>query len=285
MNLAINYGKKWARKGRDVKVGYVYKPIRFFLITYLISWVSWFIAAYFSYQKMDIHGLFIIPGLVAPAISATGMILSSKNKNLKKEFVNKLTNFRLIKLSSIPTTLLFMPLSIVLSILISILFGQSMSQLQLAQEFSFSAGIVSVLLLIILASIFEEIGWRGYGVDSLSSKYNYFTATIIFAVLWAGWHFPLFFVKNFYQHKLVIAHIFFALNYVVSFFPLAMIIGWLWRKNGGSILLAILLHFLIDYFQEVFQITQITKCIETVVLMLFAGIIVVCNRKMFFSKS
>jgi hypothetical protein len=41
----------------------VYKPVRFFLTTFLITWISWFIAAWFSYQKgmQGLELLFIVP--------------------------------------------------------------------------------------------------------------------------------------------------------------------------------------------------------------------------------
>ena len=43
----------------------IYKPVRFFLITFILTWISGFIAAYFSYQKgmEGIQLLFMLPGL------------------------------------------------------------------------------------------------------------------------------------------------------------------------------------------------------------------------------
>lgn len=266
---------------------YVYKPVRFFLVTYLITWIAWFLAAYFSYQENgeSIYILFMIPGLVAPFGTALWMILASKNAQLKKDFVNKLINLRLIKLSSIPAILLIMPITVVLSILISTLFGQSIDQLQFADGFSFSLGFVPVLLIIILAASFEELGWRSYALDSLTGKFNYFTATMIFAVLWAFWHFPLFFINHYYQNEILRANILFAINFMVSVIPMAVIISWLCRKNSGSILVAILFHFVINLTQEALQMGQIAKCIETLVLIVIAAIIVMLNQKMFFDQS
>jgi uncharacterized protein len=270
----------------NMKAEYFYKPVRFFLITYLITWISWFIAAYFSYQKNgeSIYVICMIPGLIAPFGTALWMILSSKNKQPKRDFVNKLINFRSIKLSSIPAILFIMPITVVISILISSLFGQSIDQLQFANGFSFSVGFAPVLVVLILAASFEELGWRSYALDSLGGKYNYFTATLIFAVLWAFWHFPLFFINNYYQNEILRTNIIFAINFMVSVFPMAFIISWLCRKNSGNIVVAILFHFFINITQEALQMGQVAKCIETVVLIGIAAVIVLINKKMFFTN-
>jgi len=180
--------------------------------------------------------------------------------------------------------IVLMPVVVVLSALISMQFGQPTGQLQLAEGFSFSAGFVPVLLVLILAASFEELGWRSYAMDSLNAKFNYFTATLIFAGLWAGWHFPLFFINNYYHNEIVRMNILFGINFMVGIIPFAFIIGWLCKFNRGSILIAILFHFFINLCQEALQITQVTKCIETGVLFLVAAVIVLLNRKMFFEK-
>ncbi len=263
---------------------YVYKPVRFFGIVFAITWVAWFLSAFFSYRKDGglVYILLLIPGLVAPFVTALWMILTSKSAQLKQQFTERLFDFRLIKPISILPILMIMPATVTLSALLSLLFGQSGSQLQFAEGFSFSAGFVPVLLILVLAATFEELGWRSYAMDSLNVKQNYFVATLIFAVLWAFWHLPLFFIKGYYQNEIFLQNPLFGVNFFVSVIPLAFIISWLCRYNRGSILVAILFHFVINMSQEALQITQVTKCIETIVLSMIAAIIVFLNQKMFF---
>lgn len=265
---------------------YIYKPFQFFAITYGITWIFWFLAAFFSYRENGeaICIILLAPGLVAPFLTALWMILSSKSLELKKTFMNRLFNFRLIRPESILPMVLIMPFAVVVSALISLLFGQSVSQLQFAEGFSFSLGAIPVLIVLILAACFEELGWRSYAMDSLTGKSNYFTATLIFAVLWAGWHFPLFFINGYYHNEIARMNILYGVNFMVSVIPMAFVIGWACKFNGGSIPAAILFHFFINMCQEALQITQFTKCIETVVLFLIASIIVYLNRKMFFEQ-
>jgi membrane protease YdiL (CAAX protease family) len=189
----------------------------------------------------------------------------------------------LIKLGSFLPILLIVPAAIVISALISIAFGGDPTQLQFAEGFTFSVSMVPSLLVLILAAIFEEVGWRGYGMDSLRKNQNYFTATLIFAGLWALWHLPLFFIQGTYQNEIANENLLYAVNFFLSIIPMAFIINWVWELNSRSISAIILFHFSINLAQEALNITQTTKCIETMILTLFAIVIVLLNRSMFFS--
>ena len=263
-----------------------YKPLTFFVLTFSLTWISWFLSAYFSFQENGetLFVLLIIQGLISPFLIALWMIYSSGNSALKKEFISKLTDLRRIKISSIPAMLLIMPFAVVCSIFISTFFGESWEQFQFSEQFSFSAGFVPVLLVLFLAASFEELGWRSYAMDSLRQNVSYFKASLLFGVLWAFWHLPLYFIKDYYQYELLQSNVIFALNFMISVIPLAIIISWVCEKNQSSIVAAVFFHFFINLAQEALEITQVTKCIETVVLILIAGIIVLRNKKMFFDK-
>ena len=139
-------------------------------------------------------------------------------------------------------------------------------------------------LILILAATFEELGWRGYGLDSLHNKYSYFKASIIFGVLWACWHLPLFFITGLYQYEIAHENILYAVNFILSIIPLAVLVNFVYRINNKSITAIILFHFFINLSQEALNITQNTKCIESIVLTIFALIVVLLNRSMFFDK-
>jgi len=270
-----------------MNTSYVYKPVKFFGITFLITWISWFVSAYFSYQPGG-ESLFIalmIPGLIAPFGVALWMILRSNSAALKKQFSERLFNLKLIKPLSLIPMILLMPVVVVVSALISLLFGESASQLQFAEGFSFSVGAIPGLIILILAASFEELGWRSYAMDSLHAKFSYFKASLIFALLWAAWHLPLFFIKGYYHNEIVQENLLFGVNFMLSTIPIAFLINWVCKMNRSSILAAIVFHFFINMCQEALQITQVTKCIETGVLFLVAALVVYLNRGMFFDKA
>lgn len=271
-----------------MKESYVYKPVQFFLITNLITWVVWLAAAYFSYQQGDapkrLFSAFELAGLFVPLGAALWMILTSNSGELKRNFYHRLLNLRLIKLSSIPAIFLIMPAAVVISVVISwLFFGQSLSQLKISGLASSAAGLIPIPVMFFGAALLEELGWKGYGMDSLRGKRTFFKATLIYAALWVFWHIPLFFINNYYHNTLLRENPLFALNFIISVVPAAFIINWLWYKNCGSIMTAILFHAIAN-FQGILQMGQIAKCIETGVMIIIGAIIVRLNKKMFFEK-
>ena len=267
-------------------LNYRYKPQVYFAATFIVTYAFWFAGAYLSFQddKNGLYLLFTLLGLVVPFLISHFMIFTSKNSNLKREFINRLINLRLIKPRMLPLFFLIMPITVIISILISLPFGGSISQFQLANGFSFSTGSIPVLIFLMLTACFEELGWRGYAFDSLQSRYTYFTASVIFSILWSLWHFPLIFVNHFYQYEIYHENIWYAVNFFVGIIPMGVFVSWVCIKNGKSIPAAILFHFIINIFQEALNMTQTTKCIETLVITVIIAIIIVLDKEMFFSK-
>ena len=265
---------------------YQYKPKTYFSMTFLASFAFFFVGAYLSFQD-DGRGLyvwFLLAGLVTPFLVALAMIFASKNSGLKKDFVNRLINPRLIRPKMLPVFILLMPLSVLVSIVLSLPLGGSTAQFRFAEEFSFSTGFVPVLLLFVLAASFEELGWRGYAFDSLERRYSYLKASLIFSILWSLWHLPLIFVNDSYQYEIYHENVWYAVNFFVSIVPMGVIISWICLKNRKSVLAAILFHFIINMSQEMMQISQTTKCIQSVVLTVVAVAIIAIDRELFFSK-
>lgn len=264
---------------------YRYKPNLYYTLTFITTFILWFTGAWFSFQENNdgMHMQFMLPGLYAPFIISLIMLFRSKEPALKKDFISRLFNLKRIQIKYLPILLFLMPAAVLLSILISLAFGGSLSQFELAEGFSFSAGFVPVLLLLFLAATFEELGWRSYAFDSLQSRYNYFKASLIFSILWSAWHFPLIFVKDSYQYEIWQQNPWFAVNFFISIVPMGMIISWICIKNKKSVFAAILFHFIINLSQEVPAITQVTKCIETGVLTLFLVAIIFLDKDLFFS--
>ncbi|HBL98281.1 TPA: CPBP family intramembrane metalloprotease [Candidatus Dependentiae bacterium] len=265
---------------------HTYKPIHFFLITFLLTWIPWFISAYFSYQVTgtDLQFLFMGIGLFGPCVATLILLSGSNNKNLRKDFYDRLS-FRKIKLRFLPTLLLLLPIVLFLATTISLIFGRSIDQFSLASQYKIMRGqsLISLLILF-LAPTLEELGWRGYGVDSLMSKFTLWKTTLLFASLWALWHLPLFFINGYYHHELWNTNIVYVINFFVSILPATILINWIYYKNNRSIQAAIMFHVMFNLSSVLFQTEQFTKCIITVLLLIISTIIVLQNKKFFFNK-
>ncbi|HDP80658.1 MAG TPA: CPBP family intramembrane metalloprotease [Spirochaetes bacterium] len=264
---------------------YRYKTLGYYVATFVATYALWFAGAYLSFRDdKGLYMLLMLPGLMAPFLISLYMIYTSGNAHLKTDFVNRLINPRLIRAKMLPFFFLLMPAAVLVSIAISLPFGGSIEQFRLSEGFSFSMGAVPVLMILLMAAAFEELGWRGYAFDSLQSRYTLFTASVVFGVLWSLWHFPLLFVKNSYHYEILHQNVWFAVNFYVGIIPMGVIISWICVKNRKSVLAAILFHFIINISQEALAMTQVTKCIESGVLTVVAVAIIMLDKELFFSK-
>ena len=68
---------------------YRYKPQVYFAATFIVTYAFWFAGAYLSFQddKNGLYLLFTLLGLVVPFLISHFMIFTSKNSNLKREFL------------------------------------------------------------------------------------------------------------------------------------------------------------------------------------------------------
>ncbi len=254
---------------------FTYKPIQYF----------WIIGAYLTHQKgkEKLSMLFMLSGLLVPFIVALVMIYASKNSALIKDLWDRLFLYK-IQPSSLILIVLIIPAMFFLATAISLLFGESTEQFTLAKEFSVMKGwsILGILIPFFLAPVLEELGWRGYGVDSLRAHFNLFSTSLLFGLLWALWHLPLFFGKGSYHHELWNHNIVYVVNFFVSIIPMAILINWVYYNNSRSILIAIFVHSAINILSIIFKTEQLTKCIFTLLLCGVSAIVVIIDKDFFF---
>jgi len=267
---------------------YQYKPIRFYGIVFTLTWMFWFAAAIVGHNAADggdgISLTLMLFGLLVPPVTALLTILLSKSAALKKDLRDKLIGLFRVKPFIVITAVVLFGAIIAVSILLSTFFGQSINQFSFTDDFSFAGGGGVALLTIILAAFFEELGWRGYAEDSIAFYCSWWKESIIFGVVWALWHLPLFFIPGTYHFNIFQESPWFALNFFISILPLGFIFTWVYVKNERSIFACMIFHFFVNFLQEKIAMTQTTKCVETLVLFIVAGVIVLLNKDLYFEK-
>ncbi|NQU52887.1 MAG: CPBP family intramembrane metalloprotease, partial [Bacteroidetes bacterium] len=209
-------------------------PFVFYLLSIAIPWLLWFLSAYFCHKTPYTRvlewatGIFSFAGLLAPIVIALFFMLP--NKVLRNDFLSRFFNFKNIKREYFLMAFFLMLFSILAAQAISLFFGYSASQFELRDGFTFTSALFPVWFLLIAAPMLEELAWHSYGTDSLVSRFNLFNASLIFAVYWAFWHFPLSFIKDYYHSNLVESGTLYSLNFVVSMIPFVLIMNWLYYK-------------------------------------------------------
>lgn len=140
-----------------------------------------------------------------------------------------------------------------LTVILVVIFG-TLGQLaiirilgQLFDETLFVAQLGSALPLIVLGPLSEEIGWRGYALDRLQSKWNALVSSLILGLVWGLWHWPLFELVGTSQHELAIP---FA-GFVIGTMATSILYTWLHNNTQASIWTAIFFHWVYTYFAQV----------------------------------
>lgn len=118
----------------------------------------------------------------------------------------------------------------------------------------FIAQAGSFLPLLILGPLSEEIGWRGFALDRLQTRWNAMTSSLIIGIVWSLWHLPLFYMIGTSQHELGIPFAGFLLSLTSS----SVLYTWLHNRAGGSIWMAVFFHWIYTYFAQVVS-TGVTR--------------------------
>ena len=258
---------------------YRYRPVLFFALTYLFTWIFWIPAIYLP---ETISPVLMLVGLIAPAVVSTVFVMKSGSDTLKQDLKNKIVGFYKVKWLNVLWAVIVFALTIVASILLSVFFGQSLDQFSFTEDFSFTGvGIAGAFITIAIASIIEEVGWKGYCEDSIGNYMNWFWESMVFGVLWSFWHFPLIFIQGTYQASLMVNPLY-VINFFVSGIPMGFVITWVYLASDRSILACMVFHLFVNFMQEKIAMTQETKIVETVVITLVTVIIVIVKKDMFF---
>ena len=266
-------------KASPLNESYRYRPVLFFALAYLFTWIFWIPAIV---VPQELGGILMLIGLLAPAVVSTVFVLASGSELLKKDLKIKVFDFYIVKWRNVLLAILQFAGIVVCSILLSLAFGQSLDQFSFTEDFSFTGvGIGSALITVTLASIIEEVGWKGYCEDSIGAYMNWFWESLIFGALWSFWHFPLLFIKGTYQAGLMVNPLY-VINFFISGIPLGYIITWVYLVSDRSILACMVYHLTVNFLQEKIAMTPETKCVETIVVTIVAAIIVITNKDLFF---
>jgi membrane protease YdiL (CAAX protease family) len=267
---------------------YIFHPYWFFLITTSFALFAALMTAYLGKRKelKNLQLIVLIISLCLPSITAIIMVFTSNNDALINDFMKRLVLFK-ISYGYLIIILFFMPAIICLATWISTFFGYSKNQFNLSKEFGVMKGwsTLGLILPLLIAPFFEELGWRGYGVDSLRAYFNLFNTSAIFGLLWGIWHLPCFSIEGFYHNQICRQNKLYALNFFASVFCAAFLMNWVFFKTGRSIPALVLFHGSLNLSAMALQTVQLTKCIVTMLMALTTIAIVICDYQFFFLYS
>ncbi len=101
----------------------------------------------------------------------------------------------------------------------------------------------------------EEIGWRGFALPRMQSRYGALRATLLLGVLWTFWHLPHF-LTSAQRGGPGTDFSAFSIQFPLFFLEvmaLSIIFTWVFNHTRGSVFIAILLHASYDTFGSTVQ--------------------------------
>jgi len=111
----------------------------------------------------------------------------------------------------------------------------------------FLAQMGSFLPLLFLGPLSEEIGWRGYAMEKLQTRWNALISSLIIGLVWALWHLPLFMMVGTSFHVSGYSFI----GFLIKMMSCSILYTWLYNSTQQSLWSAILFHWLYSYAAQV----------------------------------
>ena len=172
-------------------------PIRFFVVTFLFSWLIWAVLVLNGSGIISSNFLsqitlpVILLGAFGPAVGTIVSLYTIKGKgSLKKHFKSFLSlNFGLKVWLAMFLVLGF---SAIIAWFLPELFGKD----RIASMLPIIFAVPYLLLMIFLGGGQEEIGWRAYIVPIIEKRHGLVIGSLIFGIIWAIWHIPLWFIPG-----------------------------------------------------------------------------------------
>jgi CAAX protease family protein len=202
--------------------------IKFFSLTYFISWALWTAATTVNGR---LGALPFLPGTIAPALVALALTSRTAGRAgieaLLQPIVELPAGARWYIFAVGYMTVVKLAVALLHRLVTGVwpTFGDTPWYL-----------IVAVIVLSTPVQAGEEIGWRGYALPRLSSHVGLSGASIILGVVWGCWHLPLFFIPGSDNAGQSFP------AYVLAVTALSVAMAWLYWRTNASLLLTMLMH-------------------------------------------
>lgn len=210
---------------------------RFFVLAYALTWLAWLPMLLDPDRWAAMHYL----GSLGPAVAAVVLTARDRGRPGLRDLARRMT-------TAPPGWVL---LAIALPVLLftvgaglSALLGDPIdpSRLLGSREYP-GIGWLVIPLEVVFFGYGEEVGWRGYALDALQAPgRSAYAATTWLALLWAGWHLPLFL----YADGLASLPLLMIPGWFLSILFGAYLVTWFYRSSRNSLLVVAVLHGVID---------------------------------------
>jgi membrane protease YdiL (CAAX protease family) len=241
-----------------------HRLVVFYLLAYVISWIPGFayaaLAARGSFSSPAVPVLLLLATSYGPALAALLMLALLRDPKETQGFRHHLSAWRAGVGWYILALILPAALWAAGSLLASAEFG----------GIAFLPAAAAAFPALLLANAGEEIGWRGFAFPHLLAGLKPIPASLVFGVLWAGIHLPLY-VTALDRFAILIP----------MFVGLSVLMAWIFLNTGQGLLPMLVFHSSLDTSQFVLPLDQTThgfQSFATIMLLTVAAALIVIWR-------
>ncbi len=221
-------------------------PFRFFLITFIWSWLLWTPLVLGNLKIIPVSGNFlsivtwpiIILGTFGPLAGALFVLHQEKGKGSSRKYLRSFLDFNLGWQAYIIPIIIFGGSTFV-AWFFPELFAEKRLSMLLPSIWVF---IPCLLFMIVLGGGQEEFGWRGYALPLLERRFGIWFANIILGIIWAFWHIPLWFIKGTSQIFMNFG------GFIFLMIGYSFIFSWVRKISGNRPFSGIYVHGLANAF-------------------------------------
>jgi CAAX protease family protein len=178
-------------------------PWLYFIAVLAWTWFFWLLDVVLGLGQNTASGmLLLLIGLLGPMLGGILFTYLTRDKAGRRDYWSRIFNPGRIPAKWFLVIFLLAPVLMLIAALLDILTGGSLAPFQkIIAPFLAQPGMLIPLALSVffLGPFPEEFGWRGYMLDRLQSRWSALKSSLILGVIWASWHWPLFFIKDTYQ--------------------------------------------------------------------------------------
>jgi membrane protease YdiL (CAAX protease family) len=230
-------------------------PLHFFLLTFLLSWLIWIplTLSHFDIGPLkiseDLSSIIRLFGVIMPMVSAFSLVAFHGGLPAVRNLLSRIKIWRVGWKWWIAVIMVYPILLISAGVLYNLFSNQPPIPLLTITATVLFANIIFLTI----ATLGEEIGWRGLALPSLLQRYSPIAASAILGIVWATWHLPFWLlIDTLSQYGAG----YFVLNYIFIV-PTTFYITWFFINSRESLLLPIVLHLVFNIINvAIFPVTS-----------------------------
>jgi membrane protease YdiL (CAAX protease family) len=246
----------------------------FFAATYAVAWIFWLPAILWQGDEPNL--LFVVLGTFAPSTMGIVFIYLTHDHQGRCGFWKQVIDLRRIGWRWLVIIVLAFPVVNAVTCLVYTLLGGTPPSLAEIGNTLVNPGLMLQLVVanLIISGFSEELGWRGYALDQLQQRWGALSASVMLGLMHGLWHTPLFFIPGITQGEMGFFSLG-ALVFMAGTVAGSVVFTWVYNNTQGSILSAVLLHFMVNLCLDI--LVGLQGALPTAYAGVYTGLIILAD--------